>query len=109
MNLVTRKIRALGAAALWHGQYFTNGEWRYNETGRDREKKYIKLKELGTDPTPEQVAKVANESWVCVTCNECGRSVDAGVLLGEDPDNESCTAMACKDCLIAALALLEGK
>jgi hypothetical protein len=39
-------------------------------------------------------------------CNECGKSVDCVVQVGEEPDYESRTAYICEACLLKACALI---
>lgn len=59
--------------------------------------------------TAEDVAAaMGNRSWVCQrTCDECGEDSWSCVELGEEPDDESCTATICEGCLRKALALIE--
>ena len=58
--------------------------------------------------TAEDVAAaMGNRSWVCQrTCDECGEDSWSCVELGEEPDDESCTATICEGCLRKALARL---
>jgi len=45
-----------------------------------------------------------------IMCGECGKSVDAVIQIGEEPDFESRTAYVCLACLRKAMELLmEGE
>ena len=59
--------------------------------------------------TAEDVAlAMGNRGWVRQrTCDECGEDSWSCVELGEEPDDESCTATICEGCLRKALALIE--
>lgn len=48
---------------------------------------------------------IGNDSWTSLTCDECGKEVDAVVMLGQEPDHDSSTAYICKKCLISARKL----
>ena len=57
-----------------------------------------------TDPDALEAIWRDGRTWS--SCHGCGRSVAAVARVGEEPDYESSTARLCRDCLLAALALL---
>ena len=102
MEVITRRTEAARAAADWRIHYADGDRWKTIARGSTREV-YDKLVALGSDPLPGDVNSIiGNESWTEVTCDECSRSVEAIVRLGQAPDYESSTAEVCFDCLRAA-------
>lgn len=55
---------------------------------------------------PDALEAIWRDGRTWPTCHGCGRSVAAVARVGEEPDYESSTARLCRDCLLAALALL---
>lgn len=105
MKLITTKEEASKASVNWKNTYFRNGVW---SCGADKEATYHKLIALGNNPTPDEVNYVIGDiSWTATFCNECGKSVDEAVQLGQEPDYDSATASICKTCLISALELMK--
>lgn len=49
---------------------------------------------------------IGNYTWTDITCDECGKIVQAAVQVGEEPDYESKTAMICLPCSLNMLNLL---
>jgi len=72
------------------------------------------LKELKALDVETVTVKDVNEimgnnynNWCKITCDECGKDVEAAVQIGEEPDYESSTAMICIPCLLKALSLFK--
>lgn len=109
MRVVSRKGLAEIAAKRWKNQYYSRGAW-----GRGRimslgepEAIYEGLVALGDNPDPDDVDRIiGNKSWTYVCCNECNKSCESVIELGQEPDYESSTAHVCKACLKAAVKLL---
>lgn len=59
--------------------------------------------------TSADVAHIIGDSyWACKkACHECGKETWDIVELGEPPDHDSATACVCRNCLRAALFLLD--
>jgi hypothetical protein len=97
----TRAFLASNAAEAWRRQYEGGAYWP------DRIAKYRALLELGASPDPDAVdAVLGNRSWTRVTCDECGRDVDAVVEVGAMPEYDSRTCDLCGDCVRrAAMAI----
>ena len=103
MELITRKSLAAKALSRWNAQYGERpdasqtsfiGNWRAIAIG---------LESLGEAPDPDEVDRViGNGSWTECRCDECRKAVDAVVLVGEEPNYESATAMLCRDCAVQA-------
>lgn len=110
MKLITDQSEASRAARRWRSQYFSAGEWKQIACG-DSELVYLRLRELGKGPSPDDVANViGNTSWsTAPTCDECNESTGAVVRLGAEPDYESPTAHVCLSCLEQAMALFPGR
>lgn len=112
MKLITRYQKAAKVEALWYQQYSRNTNTWHNpatwpdakgQTGREIHEGLVAL---GSFPSPEDVNKVVgNTSWTDIRCDECSKSVEQVVQLGEDPDYESSTAYICIPCLKKAVKL----
>jgi hypothetical protein len=60
----------------------------------------------GETATPADVAAIiGNASWTRLTCNECGKDVDAILTVGQGPGYESRTASLCMPCVKRAAAM----
>lgn len=110
MKLITDQSEASRAASRWKSHYYTAGEWRQIACG-DSEMVYLRLRELGKAPLPDDVAQViGNTSWSAAPmCNECNTSTGVVVQLGDEPDYDSSTVWVCLSCLEKALALFPGR
>lgn len=54
----------------------------------------------GETATPADVDSIiGNSSWTRLTCDECGKEVDAVLTVGQEPDYESHTASLCRNCV----------
>jgi hypothetical protein len=100
--LQTRQAKADGAAARWFKQY-----WRKEGMPADKGIIYHALLKLGASPSPDAVDEaIGNTSWTGIDCDACGKRVERAVMVGQEPDYESCTATICGDCLAEAAALI---
>ena len=113
MNLITERHVISTVAERWKRQYCnTDGTWFWlvckTETSEVTYLRLLALDLLTARPV-DVMAIIGNGSWVRLTCNECGRNVDAAVILGEPLDFDSETASVCQDCLRAALALFPAE
>jgi len=109
MKLITRQMKANTAARDWFHTYANTSYWkdgRFSVTGLTKEETHKKLVELGQSPHPDEVdVIIGNKSWTDCFCNECGKSVEAVVQLGQEPDYDSATANVCMICLKKAVRL----
>ena len=101
MKLLTTRTQIQGAAKRWRAVYGQDGNERY---GADKAVKARALERLdGNTASADEVNEIiGNESWLRITCDECGKGVDAAVQVGQEPDYESSTATICFGCLHAA-------
>ena len=74
------------------------------------------LRDLGDSPSDEDSDGVfisilgkKSRGWIDKECSECGNYSDSVVMVGDNPDYDSQTAWLCRECLISALELIEGK
>lgn len=91
-------------AERWHRQYFLDqGNKWYSHGGDDREAKYKRLCELGSDPDIAKVAEIiGNKSWSYITCDGCGDEGPRAVQIGQyEPKTY------CRICLTEALTVLD--
>jgi len=108
MYMITRFNKAKRAEALWYNQYSNSTMWGSITPVSNKTKREIHegLVALGPFPTPEQVNEIiGNTSWTDCRCDECGKSVDKVIQVGQDPDYESSTAEICVQCLKKAIKL----
>jgi|AGTN01.2.fsa_nt_gi hypothetical protein len=99
MKLINRHTLAAEAyERLLSDSPIDSGNWRQN-TERA-------LKDLGPNPTPEQVEAVWPTGLLVPECTECGQNVSEVVQLGEPPDWESRTVYLCAKCLLGAMCLI---
>lgn len=100
-RLVTTKTQAKTAASRWTTAYVGTTNASHAAITR-------KLGALGPDPEPEEIDRIiGNDSWTDPgTCNGCGsRDRQPRVIVGDEPDYESCTATLCEKCAYVAVAL----
>ena len=102
MRIFTREGRAISAAARWRKQY------EPGKTTPDKEDIHKRLVAL-SHPTANVVDEIiGNLSWTRCKCDECGKSSNATVELGEEPDYDSHTVEICAECISKALALINA-
>ena len=109
MNLITQRDLIRAVAKRWRETYepFTDDQplfsWRTGQTSPPLNKQQIAEKLDALDPetaTAEEVnAAIGNESWVRLSCDECGKETEALVTVGQAPDYESHTASICHTCV----------
>lgn len=106
MELITKRSRLDEIPDRYHEQYskFYGTEYRLFDGARPEDIE-VALRALPLPLVEADVIKFLGSSWFDVHCDECERSVDAAVVLGEQPNYESATATICTDCLRNALAL----
>lgn len=100
MELITKKMVIEGVPKRYAAQYPKNYMFR---NGTESRKILAKLK--AAVPLTEQSVKeiIGNASWTELSCDECDESVDAVIVLGQEPDFESKTARICIECLKKAM------
>ncbi len=73
--------------------------------GSSSDSKLESLKQLNPVTKQEVDRIIGNDSWISMYCDECGKSVDATIQLGQEPDYDSRTTNVCIECLKKAIAL----
>ena len=104
MWLITERTKVRTVADRWRSQYSDGGP-EYDREGKIQ----IRLDALDTETaTAADVEKlIGNSSWCWPsTCDECGDTTYVAVMVGEEPDYESRTAVLCPGCVSAAMALI---
>lgn len=107
MELLNERNQVRTVAKRWRAVY-GNGTYGADKRGRSVG---AELEALDAErATAADVAEiVGNKSWVSKNaCDECGVETWDAVQVGEEPDYESSTAVLCRKCIKAALALLGG-
>lgn len=107
MKLLDEKSQINDVADRWIAQY-GHGTYCSDTRGRHVGKELLAINKESA--TASDVAEIiGNNSWVCEkSCSECGAESWNIVQIGEEPDYESHTANICRDCLVAAIALIDG-
>ena len=106
MKIITRQSLAEAAKDSWFNQY--RSEIKYGSAKPTLAPNgcadvYNNLCAI-EDVTPEKVNDIiGNDSWTKVSCDQCGKFVDAIIELGEESDYESRTVHICFDCMVAAM------
>jgi hypothetical protein len=101
----SRQRLANMVAERWLKAYLKDDQWMHIKSGNSQDK-YIKLKELGDNPDPDEVDKIiGNESWTRVQCDNCNGKFETAVWIGEKLYYESRTALVCLQCLNDAIDL----
>ena len=79
MRILTKRDRILGVADKWHDQY-----WNKHWAGSDKHDKLLALQalDLSTATEDDIEAIVGNRSWTRIKCDQCGKDVDAAVMIG---------------------------
>lgn len=106
MELITRGSLAKSCADRYKEKYHRGGNDWFNQINTDSRKVYFQILKLGLSPTPEQIKEIIGRDWCRVTCDECEKTVDAVMQLGQPPDYESKTACVCLDCLQKAVSVI---
>lgn len=106
--VVSRASRAAEAAEQWKNQYHADGSgWNTIKIGRPSQDIWADLKALGSSPDPDDVDRViGNTCWTEARCDQCGKTHDRVVVVGQSEDYDSSTAQLCRECLVEALELL---
>ncbi len=115
MKIVTRESRAVEVYRLWCMQYGPRNDseirtyWatHFGKDGKEVSGEIVanKLKELGSNPDPDDVDEIiGNKSWTRVpTCCECKQETQAIVLFHSRED----VVEVCGMCLLKALNIME--
>lgn len=102
MKLITERELIRLVLDFWCSQYpETTGE-KYETTK--------KLMDLNRETaTSEEVnAIIGNRTWTEVSCDQCGKYTSLAVMVGQEPDVDSSTAVLCAKCLTDAYDLLQN-
>jgi hypothetical protein len=101
--LITQRGLIRDVARSWHEHY---GD-KWDGFGEDKTEIYRKLLALDRESCSAGDVKaiIGNSSWTRIECNGCGVDVEIAVSVGQEPDYESRTAVLCRPCVEAALAL----
>ena len=103
MERLQERDQVRGVAAAWKRQYPKGYGDEFNAIG-----KALERLDVETATAEDVAAIIGNHSWALPRrCHECGKESWDLVMLGKEPDYESSTARICRDCLKAALALLD--
>ena len=106
MKRITERDRILTVAERWDAQYSINIEGvpprpdnplASGDTARQISERLHKLN-LKKVKASTVNKVIGNDSWTRLTCDECGRDVDAVLTVGQEPDYESRTASICRKC-----------
>lgn len=101
MKIITRDDRAKLAPMEWYRQY------QMHATPEQKRKTDILLA-LVNPKYSEIDSIIGNDSWTILRCNECERTSDWVIQLGQEPDYESSTARICAECFDKAKKLVNG-
>lgn len=106
-RLVTRRSLVLEVVDRWRESYrhYIFGPHQADPHGKDKREAYERLQalHLGTCDPAEVDAIIGNGSWTRVSCDQCRKEVEEAVIVGQEPDYESCTATLCRRCVAAAV------
>ena len=102
MNIITTRQNILAVADRWEKQYGKGTA--YHSAEKMEKLSRLRALDLST-ATVEDVGKIVSDSWVRLECDECGKSVDALVVVGQPMDYESATARICVVCIAKAARL----
>lgn len=104
MKTITTRDCIRNIAKRWSLQY-SSSYW-----AKDHDKQRIGAALASLDKETATAADVAaiigNSSWTKLECDECGKTVDAVVEVGHEPDYESSTARLCLPCVQTAAKAL---
>lgn len=115
MKLTTQRELIRTVAANWRRAYGPDFSDLHFSRHVDKSRHPLTKKQImerldaldGETATAEEVnAIIGNKLWTRLVCDECGREdADAVLVVGEEPDYDSCTASLCRSCVQqAALA-----
>lgn len=99
VEVSTRESVAAKAPRRWREQYGDRPEFRFFD-GRTVAEMMPRIDALGAAPTPEDVVRVLNKSWVSTdSCDACG-SDDSGprLLLSVEHDGSDRSMRLCEVC-----------
>jgi hypothetical protein len=107
MKIFTERDLILGVVARWKAQYNP----KYYLTNPHMLNKIEILKnleelDLKTATAQEVNAIIGNDSWITMSCHECGTKTLTVIQVGQEKDYESATANLCKSCLEKAYKLM---
>ena len=108
VKLLSEREQVRTVAKRWRDRY-PDPEFRLRD-GRTAGEIADRLDALDPETATAEDVGVAmgRRSWVCQqTCYECWKDSWSCVEIGEEPNDESCTATICEGCLRKALALIE--
>lgn len=98
MRYVNRQIYA-NETLKWFDQFATLGKWNVERQQR--------LRDLGTDPKPEDVDKIMGALWTAVQCSECGKHGHQGVELDTCDTEDGKPVVLCEACIEEVLDLFD--
>ena len=114
MNLITKRSLIRAVADRWCEQYFpfNNDAPLFSKRmgfSNDLTKRQIHDALVSLDKataTEDMVSNIiGNASWTNIKCDECGKDVDAVIVVGEPMDYESHTARLCRECAVKILQI----
>lgn len=116
MEITTQRDLIRGLSKRWRDQYEPFKDDRPPFSVRNGHQKLLNKKDIADklddldveSATPEDVAAIiGNESWTRLTCDECGKDVDAVLTLGrgKGKGGESRTASICQACTQKAASI----
>ena len=108
-RVITRRAVIEGLPAFWRKVYLENGggseEHKQSVRACLAELEALDLKTVSREVVDEVIARHSSSTgYTEVLCNQCGRDVDATIIVGESSDTDSRTASVCLSCLRDSLA-----
>lgn len=108
MKVITQRDLILEVCTRWKEQYGDRMEMPHFENKRKTYDRLLKL-DLHNCTAEDVNRTIGNDSWTSLTCNECGKTTDWLVQVGEEPYDESSTAHLCKACAKQVAMLVQEK
>ena len=104
MHIITKRDQIKTVYGRWAKQY------PKGSMGEDKDEITKKLGELNFNTCSSKDIDdiIGNSTWTELECDQCKRSVDLILRLGEAPDYESTTFLICKDCLESVTCFIKG-
>ena len=99
MRYVNRQIYAR-EAVNWFDQFTRLEPWNRNRQQR--------LRDLGTNPKPEDVDAIMGVLWTSVQCSECGEHEKEGVELDVRDTEDGKPVVLCAECIHKVVNSFEG-